>query len=114
MSDSSLAKLINLDIEPTLIINWVKVEELKVRFDKLPDMWSKYEIIQEELDCFDDTTDHSADREQFENQYYYVQAKCNELLNPGVTPPRSRHSSDNGSQHTSSAVSCNSYIQLPW
>lgn len=34
MSDSSLAKLINLDIELTLIINWVKVEELKVDISK--------------------------------------------------------------------------------
>jgi DNA repair exonuclease SbcCD ATPase subunit len=56
-----------------------KFHELKVRRDKLADIWSKYETVQQELECYDDA-DHSADREQFENQYYYVQAKFSELL----------------------------------
>jgi hypothetical protein len=56
-----------------------KFHELKVRRDKLADIWSKYETVQQELECYDDA-DHSADREQFENQDYYVQAKFIKLL----------------------------------
>jgi hypothetical protein len=62
-----------------------EVHELKVRFDKLRDIWSKYEKYQEELEGFDDTTDHSADRERFEHQYCYDEAKFNEVLTPVVT-----------------------------
>jgi F0F1-type ATP synthase gamma subunit len=87
-----------------------EVCELKVIFNKLPNIWSKFETIQEVLECSDDTTDHSADKEQFENQYYYVQAKFSKLLNPVVNTPRLRHNSDSRSKHTSSAVSSNSCI----
>ena len=66
-----------------------EIHELKVRFDKLPNIWSKSETIQEVLECSDDTTDHSADQQQFENQYYYVQAKFSKLLNPVVNTLRS-------------------------
>jgi hypothetical protein len=63
-----------------------KFHELKVRRDKLADIWFKCETVQQELQYYDDA-DHSADREQFENQYYYIQGKFSELLQP-VSPPR--------------------------
>jgi DNA repair exonuclease SbcCD ATPase subunit len=78
-------------------INETKVHELKVRRDKLADIWSKYEMVQQELEYYDDT-DHSSDREQLENQYYNVQARFSELLQPTISPPRSRSNSDNEGQ----------------
>jgi hypothetical protein len=39
-----------------------------------------------------DATDHSVDRQQFEDQYFEVKAKFNEILHPVLDPPRSRHS----------------------
>jgi hypothetical protein len=57
-----------------------KFHELKVRRDKLAEIWPKYETVQQELECYDGI-DHSADRKQFENQYYYVQAKFSEIYN---------------------------------
>jgi len=35
-------------------------------------------------------TDHTSDRELFENQYYQVEAKFNEILHPVVDPPPSK------------------------
>ena len=70
----------------------LKVNELKVRLDKLPSILSKYESAQDELECLDEA-DYSLDREEFENQYYHVEARLHELLHPVVEPPFSRHSS---------------------
>jgi hypothetical protein len=89
-----------------------KFHELKVRRDKLADIWPKYETVQQELECYDDA-DHSADREQFENHYYYVQAKFSELLQQTVSPPRSRSNSDNEGQHNCSGGFNNSHVKLP-
>ena len=44
-----------------------------------------------------DDTYHSVDRQQFEDQYFEVDAKFNELLQPVVNP----HSSNQNSPHTS-------------
>jgi hypothetical protein len=95
----------------------LKVNEIKVRLDKLPSILSKYESAQDELECLDEA-DYSVDREEFENQYCQVEAKFSEILHPAVDPPRSRHSSSHGSlsghsnnsprSHASSA-----YIKLP-
>jgi hypothetical protein len=70
-----------------------------------------------ELELFDDV-DHSVDREQFDDQYFAVKAKFNELLHPTVGPTLSRHSSSLDSSSRHSHVSTNSrhsstHIKLP-
>jgi hypothetical protein len=70
----------------------LKLNEIKVRFDELPNIFNKFDTVQDELELSDDT-DHSGDRESFERQYFEVKAKFNELLYPVVDPPVSRHSS---------------------
>jgi hypothetical protein len=84
---------------------------IQVRFEELPNIYNKFELAQSELELFDEV-DHSTDRQQFENQYFDVKAKFNEILHPVVeslvprcssprssvsqhsnTSPRSRHSS---------------------
>jgi DNA repair exonuclease SbcCD ATPase subunit len=67
----------------------LKVNEIKVRLDKLPSILSKYESAQDELECLDEI-DYTLDREEFENQYYQVEAKFNELLHPVVELPQPR------------------------
>ena len=64
-----------------------KINDIQVRFNKLPDMFSRYDTAQSELEWSDDV-DHSGDREQFENQYYQVEAKFSELLHPVVEFPQ--------------------------
>jgi hypothetical protein len=64
----------------------LKVNEIQVRFNKLPDIFNTYESAQDELECLDEA-DYSLDREEFETQYYQVEAKFNELLHPVVNPP---------------------------
>jgi hypothetical protein len=66
-----------------------KINEIQVRFDELPGIFNKCDTAQDELELLDDT-DHSGDRELFENQNYEVKAKFNELLNPVVNRPFSR------------------------
>jgi hypothetical protein len=74
----------------------LKVNEIKVRLDKLPSILSKSETAQDELECLDET-DYFLDREEFENQYYQVEVKFNELLHPVVDLSPSRHSSPRSS-----------------
>jgi hypothetical protein len=76
----------------TFIETGDKLNNIQVRFDELPKIFNKSESAQNELELSDDT-DHSVDRQQFEDQYFEVKAKFNELLHPVVDPPRSRHSS---------------------
>ena len=73
----------------------LKVNEIKVRLDKLPSILNKYESAQDELECLDEA-DYSLDREEFENQYYQVEAKFIEILHPVMDPP-SRYSSPRSS-----------------
>jgi len=73
-----------------------KINEIQVRFDKLSDIFNRYDTAQSELELSDDT-DHSGDRELFENQYYVVEARFHELLHSVVEPPLSRHSSTHSS-----------------
>jgi hypothetical protein len=68
-----------------------KVNEIQMRFNKLPDIFNKFETAQSELELSDDA-DHSGDHELLENQYYQIEAKFNEL-NAVVDPPLSRRSS---------------------
>jgi len=68
-----------------------KLNDIQVRFDELPKIYNKFETAQSELEL-SDNNDYSVDRQQFEDQYFEVKAKFNELLHPVVEPPRSRHS----------------------
>jgi hypothetical protein len=93
-----------------------KINEIQVRFNKLPDIFNRYDSAQTELELSNDT-DHSDDRQKFEIQYFDVEAKFNELLHPVVDPPRSRHSShSSGSVHndqTRRLRGSSANIQLP-
>jgi len=73
-----------------------KINYIHVRFNKLPDIFNRYDTAQSELELSDDTY-RTSDREDFENQYYHGEAKFNEILHPVVEPPRSRHSSPRSS-----------------
>jgi hypothetical protein len=94
-----------------------KLNDIQIRSDELPTVFNKFEAAQSELDLSVDT-DHSVDRQQFENQYFEFKAKFNELLHPVVDPPRSRHSlprsSSSGHSNTSPRSHANSsHIKLP-
>jgi hypothetical protein len=73
-----------------------KLNDIQVRSNKLPDIFNRYDTAQSKLELSDDT-DHSGDRELFENQYYQVEAKLSELLRPVVELPQPRHSSSQSS-----------------
>jgi hypothetical protein len=73
-----------------------KVNEIQVRSDDLPVIFNKFDNAQGELELSDDM-DHSGDRELFENQYYQVKAKFNEILHPVVELPQPRQGSSEGS-----------------
>jgi hypothetical protein len=78
----------------------LKVNEIKVRLDKLPSILCKYESAQDELECLDEA-DYSLDIEEFETQYYQVEAKFNEILHPVVELPQPRYSSSRSSSSES-------------
>jgi len=61
----------------------LKINEIKVRLDKLSRILNKFKVAQDELECLDNA-DYSLDREEFENQYCQIEAKFNELLHPVV------------------------------
>jgi len=91
------------------------VHQIQVRCNKLPDILSKYEAAQEELECYDEA-DHTEDRAAFELQYYTVDAKFQELLCP--TESRSSlgvpdNTSAQGSNASGSTPASNQYIKLP-
>jgi hypothetical protein len=73
-----------------------KLNDIQVRFEELPNIFYKFEGAQSELELLDDA-DHSGEREVFENQYFEVQAKFNELLHPVVNQSRSSNSSRSSS-----------------
>jgi hypothetical protein len=94
-----------------------KLNDLQVRFNKLPDIFNRYDVAQSELELSDDMEQFN-DREMFEMQYYQVEARFNELLHPVVEPPRSTHSSSrtSGSAHSnthSSSRHSSTHIKLP-
>src|SRR5215472_15024419 len=91
------------------------VHQIQVRCNKLPDILSKYEAAQEELECYDEA-DHTDDRAAFELQYYTVDAKFQELLCP--TESRSSlgvpdNTSAQGSNAARSTPPSNQHIKLP-
>jgi len=95
-----------------------KPNEIEGRFDELPSIFNKFESAQNELECSDDT-DHSIDRQQFDDQYCYVKAMFNEFFHFIVSPPRSRHgspdscSSDHSNNLSRSHHSGSTHINLP-
>jgi hypothetical protein len=72
-----------------------KLNELQVRFNKLSDIFNRYDTAQSELELSD--TDHTSDRESFENQHFQVEARFTELLHPAIEPLQSRHRSPQSS-----------------
>jgi hypothetical protein len=91
-----------------------KINDIHVRFNKLPDIFSRYDTAQSELELSDDV-DHSGDQEQFENQYYQVEARFSE---PVVESTQSSHSSSQSSSSGRKNVSPRSHassahIKLP-
>jgi len=93
-----------------------KINDIQVRFNKLPDIFSKHESAQDELECLDEA-DHTAYREEFENQCYQVEAKFNQILHPVVQTPLSRHSSSrsslSGNNKNTRRSHVSSHIKLP-
>jgi len=93
-----------------------KINDIQVKFNKLPDIFNRYDIAQSELELSDDA-DYTADKEEFENQYYQVEAKFNELLHPVVEPPLSRHSSPrsslSGNSNNTPRSHVSTHIKLP-
>jgi hypothetical protein len=63
----------------------------------LPNIFTKFEIVQEELEL-NDEADHSEDRIHFEAQYYLVEAKFHEILHKAHAP------ADNASEHGSGST----------
>ena len=62
-----------------------KLNDMQVRFEELSNIYNKFETVQSEQELFGDV-DLSADRLQFEDQYFAVKAKFNELLHIAVGP----------------------------
>jgi hypothetical protein len=93
-----------------------KINDLQVRFNKLPDIFNRYDVAQSELELSDDMEQFN-DREMFGMQYYQVEARFNELLHPVVEPPRSTHSSSrtsgSGHSNTSPRSRHSTHIKLP-
>jgi hypothetical protein len=73
--------------------------------------FNRYDIAQSDLEISIDT-DHTSDRELFENQYYEVEASFNELLHPVVDPPRCNSPSSSFSEQAHSVHSSSSHIRL--
>jgi len=76
--------------------------------------FNKFETAQSELELSDDS-DHSIDRQQFEDQYFEVKARFTELLHP-VAESHSRFNSPHGSisdQGHSVHSNSSSHIRLP-
>jgi len=88
-----------------------KINDIPVWFNKLPDIFNKYESAQDELVCLDEA-DYTVDTKEFENQYYQVEAKFNELLHPVIEQPPSRHCSPRSSLSGNTINSLRSHVSL--
>ena len=85
-----------------------------MRCEELSNIYNKFETAQSELELFDDA-DHLVDRQEFEDQFFAVKAKFNELLHPAPSPPLLRHSSSrsSSSRHTHVLQHSSTHIKLP-
>jgi len=72
-----------------------KLNDIQVRFDELSNIFNKFETAQSELELSDES-DHSIDRQQFEDKYFEVKASFTELLHP-VFESHSRFNTPPGS-----------------
>jgi len=93
-----------------------KLNDIQVRLDELPNLYIRFETAQSELELSDDTV-YLVDRQEFEDQYFEVKAKFNEILHPVMDPP-SRHSSPRSSgsgksNHTLRSHTSSTHIKLP-
>jgi len=91
-----------------------KINDIQFRFYELPNIFNKFETAQTEVELSDDS-DHSIDRQQFEDQYFEVKARCTEILHP-VVESHSRFNSPPGSisdQGHSVHSNNSSHIRLP-
>jgi hypothetical protein len=113
IKQQSVARRMLSRIQNFIDVGDKKINKIQVRYSKLVDIFNRYDIAQSELEISDDA-DHISDRELFENQYYQVEAKFNELLHPVVdshsriNSPPSSVSEQGNSVHSSS-----SHIRLP-
>ena len=93
-----------------------KLNDIQLRFNKLLDIYNRYNIAQSELELSDDT-DHTGDGELFVNQYYQVEDKLSELLHPVMDPPSRRSSPRSSlsghSNHTPRSHTSSTHIKLP-
>jgi len=89
-----------------------KLNDIQVRYDELPKIYNKFEAAQRELELPDDN-DYSLDRQQFEDHYFALQARFNELLQPVVQKLPSRHISPRSSVSGNTNNSLRSHIKLP-
>ena len=91
-----------------------KLNEMQVRFEEHSNIYNKFETAQNELELFD-KVDHSVDRQQFEDNFFAVKLKSNELLHPVPTPLLSRHSSSHSSssRHTHVSHHSSNLMKLP-
>jgi len=60
--------------------------EIQVTFNKLADIFNRYDIAQNEFEISDDT-EQTAGRELFGNHYYQVESKFSELSYPLLVLP---------------------------
>jgi len=90
-----------------------KINEVQVRFNKLSDIFNRYDTAQSEMKLLDET-DHSGDRELFENQYYEVEAKFIELLHPADNQGQLDNTSEHGSDYLTELTHVSkSHVKLP-
>ena len=85
---------------------------LQVRFDEIPEIYIEFEAAKSELELLDDT-DYSLGMQQFEDHYFVVQARFNELLHTVVEQLPSRHNSPRSSVSGNTNNSFRSNIKLP-
>jgi hypothetical protein len=86
-----VTKIILTHVQTFIEAGDLKPNEIEVKFDELPSIFNKFETALNELESLYNT-DHSIDRRQFDDQYYYVKVRFNEFLHFILSPPRSRHS----------------------
>jgi hypothetical protein len=92
-----------------------KFNQLQIRYEELPTLKSQFEAAQIELESALEDTDQSADRELFEEQYYFVKEKLTELMYPHdvftIADNLSAHISRSGSPQSNHSSKSNRSTQ---
>jgi len=93
-----------------------KINDIQLRFNKLPVIFNRNNIAQSQLELLEDT-DHTGVRELSENQYYQVEERYSKILHPLVDQPsiRSslRSSGSRNSNHTPRSHKSSTHIKPP-